>query len=184
MDIDASGYPDHVVVEAARHGHVPVLRALFESRGGKISYAADVLADALTATLEGTTQTKETGAAYRYLLLKGAGVMWRRRDGLTLLHLACREGRIPMVEMLVAQGANVEDWGGARTPLMEAAASGSLAAARILVEKGGAKVWIRDRHGTNAVQYALAAQHEEVAEYLRSVKVRGGGANTVVPAAS
>ena len=85
-------------------------------------------------------------------------------------HCSATEFNTRMIRRLLELGADPNLPSGRwllRTPLMVAAASGSLENVKLLVE-GGARVNQGDFQGATAISYALAAGHVDVARYLIS----------------
>ncbi len=86
--------------------------------------------------------------------------------GETPLHLACEEGVVESVKLLLEKGTNPnakDEYG--RTPLHEACIYGHLEAVKLLIEKG-ADPNIKDRHGWMAIDHARWHEHPEIVEYL------------------
>jgi ankyrin repeat protein len=86
----------------------------------------------------------------------------------SVLHIAAWQGQVEVVELLVAAGATL-DKQDARglAPLHYAARGGHLAAAKVLV-LAGARLSIWANGGWKPIDLALAWNHDEVVEYLRS----------------
>lgn len=98
--------------------------------------------------------------------------------GATALCWATKRGDGSVVKYLISKGANVEHQDGVgRTAIFSAAASGTLAALKVLVEEGHANVLHRDKYGNTAFAIADASDMWECTLYLYSV---GGGSSGVV----
>jgi ankyrin repeat protein len=88
-------------------------------------------------------------------------------DGsLNSLHIACQEGYLPMVRILVEAGSSVNEKGVAGFgPLRIAARNGWIEVVRYLTEKG-AMVDAKARDGATALSHACAKGHVEIVKYL------------------
>ena len=107
------------------------------------------------------------------LLLLDRGAVLDRRDlmGRTAL-LYASTGPFPeTVKILLDKGAkpNVVDSDEHFSPLMHAAAEGNLEVVKVLVEYG-ADLSLEDVDGDDAESFARQAGHQQVADYLRSVR--------------
>ncbi|XP_051554075.1 KN motif and ankyrin repeat domain-containing protein 4-like isoform X1 [Myxocyprinus asiaticus] len=89
--------------------------------------------------------------------------------GQTALHLAVRHGRVPIVRLLLAQGAdpNTQDHAGT-TPLISACDRGHISMVRILLEKANCDVNLKDKGGRSALSLATQASHTEIANLLKA----------------
>ncbi|GLH10154.1 E3 ubiquitin-protein ligase Ufd4 [Gryllus bimaculatus] len=97
-------------------------------------------------------------AALRRFLAAGSRVNARDERGNTALHLAASNGRTELVDVLIANGAGVDNWANQRrTPLHCAAANGYSATVARLVGVGAA-VEARDARGATARVYEVAAR--------------------------
>lgn len=107
------------------------------------------------------------------LLLLDQGAALDRRDlmGRTAL-LYASTGPFPeTVEILLDKGAkpNVVDSDEHFSPLMHAAAEGNLAVVKVLV-KHGADLSLKDVDGDDAESFARQAGHQQVVDYLHSLR--------------
>jgi len=88
----------------------------------------------------------------------------------TALHIAAASGNAPLVELLLANGAdpNAHDTGDNATPLHYAAERGWIEVVRLLVEAGTDVNWTQDMHELGPLGWALAFEPSqmEVANYL------------------
>ncbi|XP_067310309.1 KN motif and ankyrin repeat domain-containing protein 4-like isoform X2 [Pseudorasbora parva] len=89
--------------------------------------------------------------------------------GQTALHLAVRHGRVPMVRLLLEQGAdpNAQDHAGT-TPLISACDRGHVNIVRILLEEVNCNVNLKDKGGRSALSLATQASHTEIADLLKA----------------
>ncbi|XP_077065082.1 KN motif and ankyrin repeat domain-containing protein 4-like isoform X1 [Siphateles boraxobius] len=89
--------------------------------------------------------------------------------GQTALHLAVRHGRVPMVRLLLEQGAdpNAQDHAGT-TPLISACDRGHVNIARILLDEANCNVNLKDKAGRSALSLATQASHTEIADLLKA----------------
>lgn len=74
----------------------------------------------------------------RLLIARGANVRWARKNAAvgSALHQAAGNGDLPMIELLLSAGAEVDNRGGTATPLATAAAARQLDATRRLIGAG------------------------------------------------
>ena len=124
--------PDVRLPEAVKRGDVAEVEALLR-------------AHVPVNSAEGDGSTALHWAAYdnnlelaRILLKARADVNAKTRlEGMTPLYMACQNGSAPMIELLLANGANANGANSmGTTPLMEAAASGSAPAVEALLAHG------------------------------------------------
>ncbi|MFK7802362.1 MAG: ankyrin repeat domain-containing protein [Anaerolineae bacterium] len=90
----------------------------------------------------------------------------RSKFGFTPLLVAAFQGNVEMVELLIANGADIEakdDWGD--TPVNVAAWDGRLAVIEKLLELG-AQVDVKNQGGQNALDYARSQNQPEVETFL------------------
>ncbi|XP_052403272.1 KN motif and ankyrin repeat domain-containing protein 4 [Carassius gibelio] len=89
--------------------------------------------------------------------------------GQTALHLAVRHGRVPMVRLLLEQGADpdAQDHAGT-TPLISACDRGHVSIVRILLEEANCDVSLKDKGGRSALSLATQASHTEIADLLKA----------------
>ncbi|KAG9273682.1 KN motif and ankyrin repeat domain-containing protein 4-like [Astyanax mexicanus] len=89
--------------------------------------------------------------------------------GQTALHLAVRHGRVSTVQLLLAQGANInaQDRAGT-TALISACDRGHADIVRILLEDPDCDVNLTDKGGRSALSLATQASHTEIADLLRA----------------
>lgn len=89
-----------------------------------------------------------------------------KQNGQTALHIAAMNGKVDVLTVLIARGANVnlQDDNGI-TPLMLAARDGRVEAVQALIAQG-AKVQIQDKLGENALHIAAAHGRMDVVTAL------------------
>lgn len=89
-------------------------------------------------------------------------LMWRRRIGLTPLHVACMAENVPVVRLLLNGGANVEARNNAAaTPLQITSDDGGLQAVEMLLRQG-ADISAKDNNGMTSPHSASKNDHLEV----------------------
>jgi len=96
-----------------------------------------------------------------------------RRDGIYPLHQAARQGNRTIAEMLIAKGAEVNQFGAEATdfspyeftPLTEAIRAGHLGMMRLLVEKG-ARLDRVTSYGESYLHFAVFTNQKEAAAFL------------------
>jgi uncharacterized protein len=106
----------------------------------------------------------------RWLLDQGAAVNeWTHDHRVTALWLACYEGRLPVVTLLLQMGADptIADHRG-MSPLMIASAQGHLKVVRVLLSHPTAKasITLRDDHGKTALWWSCCCGRGGVARAL------------------
>lgn len=101
------------------------------------------------------------------LLDKKAKTGSRDNDGWSVLHIAARDGRDKLVQLLCKRGAdvNLKASKAAKSPLMMASHTGQAGAAQILIA-AGAEVNAVDFEGSNALFLASEAGHSGTVETL------------------
>ncbi len=135
----ATGAPDSPVADAAQRGDADAVRALLQ--GGADANAAQ--SDGMTALHWAAARNDATIA--RALLYAGATVQARTRlGGYTPLHLASRAGSREVVDVLVAQGADVDAYTATGVTALHFAADADAAAVAAALLAGGADVDARD----------------------------------------
>ncbi|XP_016098631.1 KN motif and ankyrin repeat domain-containing protein 4-like [Sinocyclocheilus grahami] len=89
--------------------------------------------------------------------------------GQTALHLAVRHGCVPMVRLLLEQGAdpNAQDRAGT-TPLISACDRGHINIVQILLQEMNCDVNLKDKGGRSALSLATQASHTEIADLLKA----------------
>ena len=176
-----------------RYGVTPLALAATNGNAGIIDALLDAGADANSASPEGATAlmtAARTGsrAAVKTLIDHGAGVNAREQSfGETALMWAAAEDHPDVVQLLIESGAELDARSvplgfarfrfnlatmvntvlprGSLTPLMLAARQGSLASARVLVDRGAA-LNLTDPDGTTAIVTAIINGHYDVAALL------------------
>ncbi len=176
-----------------RYGVTPLALAATNGNAGIVDALLDAGADANSASPEGATAlmtAARTGslAAVKTLLDHGAGVNSREQwFGETALMWAAAEDHPDVVQLLIDSGAELDARSvplefarfrfnlatmvntvlprGNLTPLMFAARQGSLASARVLVDRGAA-LNLTDPDGTTAMVTAIINGHYDVAALL------------------
>jgi ankyrin repeat protein len=112
------------------------------------------------------------------LIAGGADVNAVNRYGVTPLSLAAANGDDRVLDLLFRSGANARAAEAAltdgRTLLMLAARTGSVAAVRLLVDRGAAADAAETRTGTTALMWAALENH---AEAVRALVAGGAGVN-------
>jgi len=98
----------------------------------------------------------------------------RIESGWTAMHTAAIQGRVDIVEALIAAGADLEAQEGCagKRPLHVAAATGSLGVVKMLLE-AGANVHALDGRGRTPHALATSAKHAETAAFLIRAADRG-----------
>ncbi len=95
-------------------------------------------------------------------------------DRSSLLHLAARDGRLDLVELLVVADATLDKQDAAGfAPLHYAATHGHLAIVKVLVE-AGARLRIWANGGRMPLDHAVGSEQHAVADYLRSEMISRG----------
>lgn len=148
----ASAAPaDTALVEAARVGDVPAVRALLKTRP----------ADVNSAAVDGTTALhwavhRDDAALVELLVAAGADVKHANRYGVQPLWLAAVNGNPKVVTLLLRAGADPNTtMSGGETVTMTAARTGNAEALKALIESG-ADVGVKDARGQTALMWAAA----------------------------
>ena len=107
-------------------------------------------------------------ATAELLLKAGARVKVANRYGMTPLYLAATNGNGPMVERLLAAGADPNTLGpdGNSTALMTAAKTGIVASVKALLAHGASVDAAEPRRGQTALMFAAARNNHEVVKLL------------------
>lgn len=121
--------------------------------GAEAPAAGAVEGDGSTLLMQHVIRDDLAGAQAR--LRAGDAVNAASVNGVTALHLACVNGNVPMMGLLLDAGADIAGRDGAgETPLMSAVRGGSVVAVRLLIERG-AEVDAREPHfGQTALMIA------------------------------
>ncbi len=102
-----------------------------------------------------------------WLILMGAKVKAKDKDGHTPLHKASINGHTEVADVLIAEGAKVEAKNNdGATPLHAAAHYGHTAVAELLIAKG-AKVNRRNKEGATPLRLATDKGHKHIVELLK-----------------
>ncbi len=102
----------------------------------------------------------------RALIAAGADVDAANRYGATALLLACTNGSAPVVEALLLAGAEPNRFAAGETPLMTAARTGSVDAARLLLAHGADLHLTEELRGQTALMSAAAGRHAGMVRLL------------------
>ena len=89
----------------------------------------------------------------------------KSRSGVTGLHGAAESGHVEIAELLIAEGANVNEMSKVGTPLLLAAAFGHKEILELFIAKGGDVKVIQPGDKT-PLDYAAAKGHKEIADLL------------------
>ncbi|XP_046561854.1 ankyrin repeat domain-containing protein 16-like [Haliotis rubra] len=112
--------------------------------------------------------TKTNPEVIRALLEKGADPALRNKDGWNSFHIAAREGRVEILQLLLHHDAQL--WNtvskNGRTPLHTAALNGCTDVVRFLVESCDYPCDMVDSCGTTPLMDALRAGHVDTAQIL------------------
>jgi ankyrin repeat protein len=123
----------HAAITAARCGYLPILRMLIEEFGAPVDIATDAGETPLASAAAGHHH-----ACFDYLLEKGADINFVNAQKLTPIYAAACANNSYAIEEFLKRGVGVNGIpnDGGWTPLMSAANTGALKAARVLLEKG------------------------------------------------
>lgn len=110
----------------------------------------------------------------RRLLSQGTPVDVKNENGDQPLHLASRNGHLPVMVILLRNGApvNVANKSG-DLPLHLAVERGHLSLVKLLVTKYGVDVNAKGANGRTALELAVAAVHEKIVKFLRENEAPG-----------
>lgn len=149
------------VVDAARAKDGAAVRALIAQKADVNAPAADG-----STALHWAAHWND-GATVEALLAAGANVRAANEYGATPLMLACTNDNAAIIASLLKAGADANAAiPSGETALMTCARSGSAAGAKLLVE-AGAKLDSTDKEqGQNALMWAVAQKHADVAKVL------------------
>ena len=89
----------------------------------------------------------------------------KSRSGVTGLHGAAESGHVEIAELLIAEGANVNEMSKVGTPLLLAAAFGKKEILELFIAKGG-DVKVVQPGDKTPLYYAAAKGHKEIVELL------------------
>jgi ankyrin repeat protein len=166
-----AGVGTEPLVAALRSGHSEAALSL-------IKYGADCAAEGGAPLLEAARHGLE--AVVRALLDGGASCLAADAAGCTALHFAAAAGSAPVIALLCARGARVNDAATRRvsaahvvagtTPLMLASRSGSVEAARALASRG-CDARAKDSEGWTALDYA---KRSKMRRCIRALMGEGG----------
>ncbi|KAL0426643.1 UNVERIFIED_CONTAM: hypothetical protein Slati_2839100 [Sesamum latifolium] len=122
----------------------------------------------------------------RHLLLKGANVNARTKDGKTALHMAVEERRRDCARLLLANGAraDIQNASDGETPLHVASFLGDEQMVKLLLHKGANKD-VRNKSGKTAYDLAAENGHTKLFDALRlgdnlAVAARKGEVRTII----
>ncbi|KAL0337109.1 UNVERIFIED_CONTAM: hypothetical protein Scaly_1986000 [Sesamum calycinum] len=122
----------------------------------------------------------------RHLLLKGANVNARTKDGKTALHMAVEERRRDCARLLLANGAraDIQNSSDGETPLHVASFLGDEQMVKLLLHKGANKD-VRNKSGKTAYDLAAENGHNKLFDALRlgdnlAVAARKGEVRTII----
>lgn len=149
--------------EAAWHGHSRVAELLLQHGAPAAARSGAGLTPLHWAAALGRTLL-----AGRLLGAPGPGPTAADARGWTASHWAAAGGRLPVLELLAADGAGLDG------ALMVAAAAGRTAALRLLLARG-ARVDARDSMGTTALGIAASLGRRQVRPGLAAGRERTGG---------
>lgn len=162
---------------AAHHGSTEVVLSLAAQRSSSLQEAmkltnADGLTPLLLAAKEGHVQV-----AHELLNEVPSGVMQGDEDaGNTALHFAAQEGRLPMVELLLARGADVNARNNFhQTPLHLAATWNESLVVHRLLECGADPVAVDDQ-GKTPLELARIQEHVELWHAMLGSQLRRAAA--------
>lgn len=160
---------DTPLIVAARRGDAEAVQSLLEAGAN-----AETEGAAGMTALEEAAQAGKSSAVARLMAKSPASLDFA-------LQLASSKGRTEVVDVLVANGANVLARSSARqTALMYAAQAGHEAVVRVLVERG-ANLLAVDSAGKTAAMLAEQAGHVTVAKLLHIPPLAGPEASAAQP---
>lgn len=160
--------------ETMRQQHRPVFSLL----AGVL--LAVVCGSVSVAAVRPLADTAELGdiAAVRQMLLNGTDVNESQGDGMTALHWAAERGDLPLAEMLIIAGANVNAGTrlGGYTPLHIASRNGQAAIARVLLAAKADPSVATNNSGVMPLHLAAASHDPETVSVLLEA---GADANAI-----
>lgn len=177
----ADGNGNTALHYSVSHSNFPIVKLLLDTGlcevdiQNKAGYTAIMLASLTTA--EGPEDLEVA-----LQLLKQGNVNARASQaGQTALMLAVSHGRVAMVRLLLACGAevNTQDHDGS-TALMCACEHGHAEIARLLLERPDCDLSLTDREGHSALEVAVQASHSELADLLKA-RASEGASDTPRP---
>jgi len=156
------------LLEACTHNRPAAVKILLE-RGANPNLASKLgmtpLAGAVVlGDLESTRILLDHGADVNATVR--LTVPGQQSNELTVVRMVAQKGDLPLLELLIQKGANVNhrDRHG-QTPLMAAIWTGKLDVVKLLLEKG-AEVNVKDNYGQTPLGLANHADHKEMRELL------------------
>ncbi len=155
---------DTRVADAAEKGDRDAVRSLIQQKADVNGVQGDG-----TSALHWAAYKDDVEMA-KMLLAAGANTKAVTRDGLiTPLFMACRNGDAPMIQAIIAAGAdpNAADEHGT-TPLMAAASAGNPDALKTLIEHGANVNAKEGVHGQTALMFAAALGRDQAIHLLTS----------------
>ncbi|MDH2392487.1 ankyrin repeat domain-containing protein [Streptomyces sp. HNM0663] len=171
--VDQYGQPP--LSNAAANGHAETVRALLRAGADPLAQwnsAPVVLADGTeTVTRRCVLQSAVRGGRVEIVDLLLAA--GAQRDADAALQTACVEGSAAVVRRLLAAGADAGGTGSGPTPLMRAAGRGLTAMVRALLEAGADPTAVRG--GRTAQQYAKGARAEQIRALLATARPSAPG---------
>src|SRR6266545_7898708 len=146
------------LADAAEKSDPTVIRTLLKQRADVNAPQADGMTALHWAAYHDDLETAK--------LFVSANANATNRYGVTPLSLACQNGSMAMVELLLAQGADPNTaLRGGETVLMTAARTGKVGPVKALLSRD-AKVEAKERRGQTALMWAAADGHAAVVELL------------------
>jgi ankyrin repeat protein len=173
----AAAAEDPALIDAAKRGDTPGVRALIARKADVNSVEADG-----TTALHWAVRRDNLDAA-KALIAAGANARTTNRYGVGALSLAAVNGNAAMLELLLNAGADVNQaLPEGETVLMTAARTGSVAAVKLLMAHGAAVNAKEEFLGQTALMWAVGQRHADAARTLielgADVRVRSKGGYT------